>query len=450
MEINKLNFEKIKSAEINFSFEDLDVDGDGVINKKDKDLTQNTQIFNMITHLLNSTDEEDEFELVDDFDYKNAMKSGNNSAQCLDGNCQFTVPTKTANENAATANLNNLASTNDCPDGSCVFSAATSTNTVTSPSASSTRVTNADGTYTETTTNANGATVAITYNSAGKRISAKTTNADGSVNTSTYKYNDNGSYTVTTKYSDKTRTTKYNSAGKKVSYTDKYKNGTTKVATFKYNSSGSYSVTIKDKKKKTSSIKKYNAKGKLTSSISKNSKGKTTKKTSYTYNADGSYTQTVQNYSSYHNEGVKVTKFDANGKKIKIGTSTNAVVEADSSNYQNTLNQNGVTFVLFSSHNCGHCDTIRACLKPILPALDGIANFAEINLYDSEGNRDKNNGDLGWSFVKKFMGNVDVIGLPFVVKFVNGKPTGVVRFTEAGSAKLLDQIKKLCSKAKTK
>ena len=426
MEIKKVDFEKIKSTEIDFSFEDLDVNGDNVINKKDRDLTKNTEVFNMITRLLNSTDEEDNFNLIDDFDY-NAMKSGNTSAQCLDGNCQFTVPTKTANENAAISNLNNLASTNNCPDGNCSIQA---------PSSTSSRVDNPDGTYTISSTNSNGQIVAITYSADGKKSSAKTTDKDGNeVSTTSYKYNEDGSYSATIKYSDKTRTAKYDSTGKVLSYTDKFKNGTTKTSKFKYNSDGSYSVTIKNKKTGSVTTVKYNKNKKKTSSVTKNKSGKTTKKLSYKYNSDGSYRVTEQKQSSLGKTKVKTTNYDADGNKIKTKSGQNTIASATANNYKDKLNQDGTTFVIFTGPNCGHCDNFHKTFKQVLPAVSDLANFVEIN--------SKADGDtLLWSFLDKFKSNINQY--PIIVKFVNGKATGVFHPEESNPGKLLTQIQNQC------
>ena len=434
MEIKKVDFEKIKSTEIDFSFEDLDVNGDNVINKKDRDLTQNTEVFNMITRILNSTDEEDDFNLIDDFDY-NAMKSGNTSAQCLDGNCQFTVPTKTANENASTSNLSNLASTNDCPDGNCSVSlpseqiATTNLSTLASGTNNSdvlqtAGVQNPDGTTTETKTNANGQLVEITYDANGKKISAKTTDKDGNVfSTTTYKYNDNGSYSATIKYSNRTRTAKYNSNGKITSYTDKYKNGKIYNATYKYNADGSYTATIKNKKNGAVTTKKYNTEGKVTSSVTKNKKGKTTSKVTYNYNVDGSYKKTTQQYK--WSAKVVTENYDKEGNKITKSASDNNVVTANAGNYKNSINQNGVSYVVFTKFDgtCGHCSKFKNQLSKIASALDGVANFVSLDISGGRTGSNVVNNNLAVEFSKKY----NATALPLIVKFVNGKPTEEVR-----------------------
>ncbi|MCR4880539.1 MAG: hypothetical protein K6A44_01115 [bacterium] len=428
MEINELNFEQFKSDRIVNPFEDLDVNSDGKIDSADKNATNDINIFNQISYLLNSVDEDDEdLELIDDFDDIETKTS--TSQDCSDGSCEATAPAGDAS----------------CPNGDCSVSA---------PSTNNNRVYNADGTYTETKTNASGQTVAITYDAKGKRISVKTTNKDGSVVNSTYKYNDDGSYSVTSKYADKTRVTKYNSAGKRVSYTETYKNGTKKTATFKYNSNGSYSVTIKNQKSGTVCTKKYNSNNKITSSVTKTKKNimgqrRTTKKV-YSYNSDGSYKVTSSDTGYMGSGKVSVTNYDANGKKVKAGTTTNTITTSDSSNYKDKLNKEGVTFVIFTGTGCGHCSSLKNNLKSILPATEGLANFTEINIRDAEGNRIDSNSDLMWGLAKKYGAIVDnTISLPMVVKYVNGKPAGVVKLNENNSAKLLDQIRSAYNSAKS-
>ena len=44
MEINKITFENMKNLGISQSFEDLDVNNDGVINEKDKSVTTNSTV----------------------------------------------------------------------------------------------------------------------------------------------------------------------------------------------------------------------------------------------------------------------------------------------------------------------------------------------------------------------------------------------------------------------
>ena len=426
MEINKLNFEQFKSDRIVNSFEDLDVNSNGKIDAADKTDTNDINIFNQISYLLNSVDEADDIELVDDFD-ENDNKAGT-SKDCSDGSCEATLP---------------AGSTNDCPNGDCSVSA---------PSTNNNRVYNTDGSYSETTTNSSGQTIVKNFDATGKRISQKITNKDGSVVNYTFAYNNDGSYTQTAVYSDKTRVTKFNSAGKRISYTETYKNGTKITATFKYNENGSYSIIIKNQKTGTVATKKYNSSGKITSSVSKSKKdifgSRTVKKSVYTYNSDGSYKKV---YSNSKSGKVSVTNYDANGNKLKAGESTNVVADADSSNYKDKLNKNGVTFVMFTSPHCGNCKWLESTLTSVLPATEGLANFAKINVYNDNNNVLENNSNLLWSFVKKYKGNnMDSIGLPCVVKFVNGEPAGIVKFSVSNSAKLLDQIKNACKNANTK
>ena len=54
MEINKLNFEELKSDGIVNSFEDLDVNSDGKIDAADKNSTNDINILSQISYLLNS------------------------------------------------------------------------------------------------------------------------------------------------------------------------------------------------------------------------------------------------------------------------------------------------------------------------------------------------------------------------------------------------------------
>ena len=458
MEIKKVDFERILSDNVDFSFEDLDVNGDNVIDEKDKDLTKNTEVFNMITKLLNSNDTDDDVNLIDDFDY-NAMKSGNTSAQCLDGNCQFTVPTKTANENAATSNLSNLASTNDCPDGNCsvslpstptatenlsVLGSNIATNNSTAlPTAG---VQNPDGTSTTQTTNAKGQTVETTYDTSGKKVSSQTTDKDGNiVSSATYTYNDDGTYNAQIAYSDRTRTAKYNAEGKIVSYTDKYTDGKVYNATYKYNDSGSYTVTIKNKKNGAVTTKKYNSSGKITSSITKNKKGKTTTKVTYNYNADGSYKKTTQQYK--WSAKVVTENYDKDGNKItKSASENNVITTANASNYKDSINQDGVSYVVFTRFDgkCGHCDFFKNNLDKISSALDGVANFISLDVSGEEDGKNLDNCQVCDEYMKKF--KIKSTGLPMIVKFVNGKPTELVRsklynFTDTG-ANLYDKIVK--------
>ena len=446
MEINKVDFEKIKSAEINFSFEDLDVNVDGVIDKKDKDLTKSTEIFNMITHLLNSTDEEEQFELVDDFDYKNAMKSGNTSAQCLDGNCQATLPTKTANENAATSNLNNLTNTNDCPDGNCYATLpATSTSDTSTSNASTSnndgRVVNADGTYTITTTNSAGSTIKTKYSADGKMISSTSTNKNGVKTVSTYKYNADGSYTKksTNKSNGTVTTTKYNAEGKAVSATQKPKNGVTKKITYKHNDDGSYqkvttystkvsgnngytNYTITTKYKTT---QKYDAQGRITSSVTKRTKEglpsslKTkTKTATYKYNADGSCTKTEKDYKG----AKKVTTTTASGE-IDKSKSTLEIQEANAGDYKSKLASKGTTWVIFTNLvGCGHCIAVETCMPYVLSKIknDNVSSMLQINLKNANGSWNEGNLNLMDSYLKQFDGYG--VQYPIAVKFVDGKP----------------------------
>ena len=444
MEINKVDFEKIKSAEINFSFEDLDVNADGVIDKKDKDLTKNTQVFNMITNLLNSTDEEEQFELVDDFDYKNAMKSGSTSAQCLDGNCQATLPTKTANENAATSNLNNLTNTNDCPDGNCYATLpATSTSDTSTSNASTSnndgRVVNADGTYTITTTNSAGSTIKTKYSADGKMISSTSTNKNGVKTVSTYKYNADGSYTKksTNKSNGTVTTTKYNAEGKAVSATQKTKKGVTKKIAYKYNADGSYQkVTTYSTKvsgnngytnytrtTKYKTTQKYDAQGRITSSVTKRTKNQEkakTKTTTYKYNDDGSCTKTEKNY----NGAKKVTTTTASGE-IDKSRSTLEIQESNAGDYKSKLATKGTTWVIFTNPvSCGHCDAVKACMPYVLSKIknDNVSSILQINLKTGSypGSWIEDNVNLMDSYLKQFDGFG--VQYPIAVKFVDGKP----------------------------
>ena len=110
-------------------------------------------------------------------------------------------------------------------------------------------------------------------------------------------------------------------------------------------------------------------------------------------------------YSNSKSGKVSVTNYDANGNKVKAGESTNVVADADSSNYKDKLNKNGVTFVMFTSPNCGNCKWLNKTLQSVLPATEGLANFAKINVYDNNNNVLQNNSNLLWSFVKKYKGN---------------------------------------------
>ena len=446
MEIKKVDFERILSENSDFSFEDLDVNGDNVIDKKDKDLTKNTEIFNRISHLLNSTDEEEQFELVDDFDYKNALKSGSTSAQCLDGNCQATLPTKTANENAATSNLNNLASTNDCPDGNCSATLpATSTSDTSTSNASTSnndgRVVNADGTYTITTTSDSGSTKKTKYSADGKMISDTVTKKDGTKLVSTYKYNEDGSYTKkqTNKKNGTVTTTKYNAEGKAISATQKPKKGVTKKIAYKYNDDGSYQkvttystkvsgndgcghdYTITTNYKTT---QKYDAQGRITSSATKRTKKDTagriknnnTKTATYKYNADGSCTKTEKDY----NGAKKVTTITANGE-IDKSKSTMEIQDVNASNYKNQIASKGVSWLILTNRNhCGHCDKVEEAIPFLLSKLDNsaVASVARLDIYQSDANE-----NLLYYFMRKF--NVPTGQYPFVIKFVDGKPVGM-------------------------
>jgi len=64
MEINKITFENMENLGISQSFEDLDVNNDGVINEKDKSVATNSTVKNAINTLLNNVD--DEAELVNE------------------------------------------------------------------------------------------------------------------------------------------------------------------------------------------------------------------------------------------------------------------------------------------------------------------------------------------------------------------------------------------------
>ena len=64
MEINKITFENMENLGITQSFEDLDVNNDGVINEKDKSVATNSTVKNAINTLLNNVD--DEAELVNE------------------------------------------------------------------------------------------------------------------------------------------------------------------------------------------------------------------------------------------------------------------------------------------------------------------------------------------------------------------------------------------------
>ena len=70
MEISKLNFDTVKTDEITKSFEDLDVNNDGVISDKDVKATKNSSLANVINNVLDNVD--------DDAEIVNATKTGAN------------------------------------------------------------------------------------------------------------------------------------------------------------------------------------------------------------------------------------------------------------------------------------------------------------------------------------------------------------------------------------
>ena len=58
MNINKILFDSLQSQNVDFSFNDLDVNNDGQINNQDMNLTTNQEIKNAIKSAINSVDEE--------------------------------------------------------------------------------------------------------------------------------------------------------------------------------------------------------------------------------------------------------------------------------------------------------------------------------------------------------------------------------------------------------
>ena len=60
MEINKITFEQMGLSQVSQAFEDLDVNKDGVINDKDKSVTNDSKIKAAITTVLNAADEDPE------------------------------------------------------------------------------------------------------------------------------------------------------------------------------------------------------------------------------------------------------------------------------------------------------------------------------------------------------------------------------------------------------
>lgn len=242
-----------------------------------------------------------------------------------------------------------------------VTTTQTATTTTTKTDSGDRRVYNADGSYTITKKDGN-KTTKVTYDANGKKQSAESIK-DGVTTKSTYKYNDDGTYTVTSKSSaGKTTVSKYNAQGKKVSAESKDKDGTVKESTYKYNSDGSYSVTTKNKKsggqtvtkyssngKKESSVHKknvngkmkkssattytYDANGNVSSEKTKNTKGKTIKSTSYKYNSDGAMTSKVTKENSSSKTTSVSYKYNTDGsyqkatKTQKRGKTTNKSTE---------------------------------------------------------------------------------------------------------------------------
>ena len=68
MDIDKIQFGQLSAGKIDKSFEDLDVNNDGKINKEDENLATNAEIKNAISQIL-SSDVDEEPELADDSDF---------------------------------------------------------------------------------------------------------------------------------------------------------------------------------------------------------------------------------------------------------------------------------------------------------------------------------------------------------------------------------------------
>ncbi|MCR4881129.1 MAG: hypothetical protein K6A44_04165 [bacterium] len=65
MEINKILFEQLNMGKVEEAFEDLDINGDGAISEADLSQTENVQLKEAITTILNSIDKEDNIEVVE-------------------------------------------------------------------------------------------------------------------------------------------------------------------------------------------------------------------------------------------------------------------------------------------------------------------------------------------------------------------------------------------------
>ena len=78
MEIDKILFGRLAETKgVENSFEDLDVNGDNVIDEKDAQAAADNQaITSQITNILNYADEEAELSLDVDFDINNLSKAG--------------------------------------------------------------------------------------------------------------------------------------------------------------------------------------------------------------------------------------------------------------------------------------------------------------------------------------------------------------------------------------
>lgn len=177
----------------------------------------------------------------------------------------------------------------------------------------------------------------------------------------------------------------------------------------------------------------------------------------YQYNDDGSYieiTRDTRNGRGIVGCGKKsisettVKKYDSNGNEVKNNASmktclgsgasvdtkgrikVNPVVNKETYQYKNEIKTEGTSFVVFASSGCGLCQNMHSYLT------DNPAGQEQIQQLDLMGINivwaDSSDGGVDEAAKIAKSLNVGVneetgnVGLPIIVKYENGKPTGIV------------------------
>lgn len=79
MEIDKILFGQLSAGKVDKSFEDLDINSDGKISEEDLSLTQDNEISNALNAVLHSVDQDEDVEILDNFNFEDIKTSSTNS-----------------------------------------------------------------------------------------------------------------------------------------------------------------------------------------------------------------------------------------------------------------------------------------------------------------------------------------------------------------------------------